>query len=166
MGLSAEFRAKFSAVQIGSNDQGGPEFRPTVESLLQFTNGTGADQADLLFTDTRTVGASTNDDIDLAGVLASAFGATITAAEMVGLLIVNKSTTQTLTVGAGSNPWITWLIATGDGIKIPPRGVFALFSPDAAGLGAVTASTGDILRVANGSGSSADYDIAVLARSA
>lgn len=166
MGLSAEIRAKFSAVQLGSNDQGGPEFRPSIEALLQFTNGTGADQADLLFTDTRTVGASSNDDIDLAGVLASAFGATLTIAEMAAILIVNKSTTQTLTIGGGSNPWISWLIATGDGIKIPPRGVFLLASPDAAGLGTVTAATADILRVANGSGSSADFDIAILARSA
>ncbi|MFZ5674286.1 MAG: hypothetical protein ACOZAM_15095 [Pseudomonadota bacterium] len=166
MGLTAELRLKFKARQTGANDLGTPEFNAALEAFFQFANGTGADQADLLFADSRNVLASSNDDIDLAGSLSSVYGTTITAAEMVALIIKNKSTTQTLTVGAGSNPWISWLIATGDGIKIPPRGAFMLVSPDAAGLGAVVAATGDILRVANGSGSAADYDIAFLARSA
>lgn len=161
---SAELLVKFTANQTGLNDQGNPVFAPELRKLLQFTNGTNADQADLLFTDTRTIAISTNDDIDLAGVLTSAFGAVITNAEIVGLVISNKSLTQTLTVGAGANPWISWLIATGDGIKIPPRGVFVLFSPDAAGLGAVVAGTGDILRIANGAGATADYDLAILGR--
>lgn len=166
MTVTAELRVKFSAVKVGSNDLGNPEQRPSLEKILQFASGVASDQADIVFTDTRTVGISANDDLDLAGVLTDAFGAAITAVEMVGMIIINKSTTQTLTIGAGSNPWITWLIATGDGIKIPPRGVFVLFAPDASGLGTVTAGTGDILRVANGAGFAADYDIALLARTA
>ena len=41
-----------------------------------------------------------------------------------------------------------------------------LAAGDAAGLGAVTAGTGDILRIANSSGATAKFQIAILARSA
>ncbi len=164
---TAELLVKFTANQSGSNDQGNPIFAPELRKLLQFVVGTGANQADLVFTDTRTIAISTNDDVDLSGVLASAFGATITAAEMVGLVIVNKSTTQTLTVGvAGTNPWVTMWAASGDGIKVFPGGVFVNFAPDASGLGAVVGAASDVLRIANGAGATCDYDIAVLARTA
>jgi hypothetical protein len=56
--------------------------------------------------------------------------------------------------------------ATGDGIKVFPGGVFLNFSRDASGLGAVAGGASDVLRIANGSGASATYRIAVLARSA
>lgn len=166
MSLTAELRVKFSAAQIGSNDISNPEFRPFFDKLLQFASGTGADQADIVFADSRNILASGNDDLDLAGVLSGAFGVVITAAEVVGLLVINKSLTQTLSVGGGSNPWAGPWGAAGDIVKIGPRGVLALFSPDANGLGAVVAGTGDILRVANGAGGAADYDIGILARSA
>jgi len=167
MSVTAELRVKFSAVKVGSNDMGNPEHRPVLEKLLQFASGTGADQADIVFTDTRTIAISTNDDIDLSGALADAFGAVVAAAEVVGLIIINKSTTQTLTIGvAGTNPWVTIWAASGDGLKIPPRGVFVLFAPDASGLGAVVAGASDVLRIANGAGATCDYDIALLARTA
>jgi hypothetical protein len=167
MTVTAELRVKFSAVQLGSNDQASPEFRPSIEKLLQFASGTGANQADGVFTDSRSVNASANDDIDLSGALTDALGASVAAAEMVGILIVNNSTTQTLTIGvAGTNPWVTMWAATGDGIKVFPGGVFLNFATDASGLGAVVAGASDVLRVANGSGSAASFDIAILFRTA
>lgn len=166
MSLTAELRVKFSAAQIGSNDISNPEFRPFFDKLLQFASGTGADQADIVFADSRNILASGNDDLDLAGVLTGAFGVVISAAEVVGLLVINKSLTQTLSVGGGSNPWAGPWGAAGDIVKIGPRGVLALFAPDANGLGAVVAGTGDILRIANNAGGAADYDIGILARTA
>lgn len=164
---SAELLVKFNVNQSGSNDLGNPIFSGELRKLLQFVVGTGANQADLVFTDTRTIAISTNDDIDLADVLASAFGSTITIAEMVGIVISNKSTTQTLTVGvAGTFPWVTMWAATGDGIKVFPGGVFCNFAPDASGLGAVVGGASDVLRIANGAGATCEYDIAILARTA
>lgn len=164
---TAQLIVKFTASQSGANDLGTPSFVPTLSKTLAYTNGTAADKADLLFMDERSVNSASNDDIDLAGVLADVYGSTITAAEIVGMIISSAAAnTTTLTIGAGSNPWITWLAATGDGIKVPPGGVFCLFGKDATALGAVTAGTGDILRVANGSGAAATYEIAILGRSA
>lgn len=167
MSVSAELRVKLSTVLTGSNDLGNPEQRAVLEKLLQFATGTGASQADGIFTDTRTVNASTNDDIDLNGALVDALGTSVASAEVVGIVIINKSATQTLTVGvAGTNPWTTMWAASGDGIKVFPGGVFLNFAPDASGLGAVVGGASDVLRIANGSGSSATYDIAVLFRTA
>ena len=167
MTVTAELRVKFSAVKVGSGDLGNPEVRPTLDKLLQFASGVAADQADIVFADTRTVGISANDDIDLSGVLADAFGASIVSAEMVGIIIVNKSTTQTLTIGvAGTFPWVTMWAASGDGIKVFPRGVFVNFAPDASGLGAVVGGASDLLRIANGGGATCDYDLILLARTA
>lgn len=164
---SAELLMKFTANVSGSNDLGNPLFVPELKAQLQFIGGTTADAADIVFTDTRTVASATNDDIDLAGVLTNAFGATITAAEIVGIMIKSaRANTTVLSVGGGTNPWITMFLATGDGIKVFPGGVFVNFAPDASGLGAVTAGTGDILRIANASGAAATYDIVILARSA
>jgi hypothetical protein len=44
--------------------------------------------------------------------------------------------------------------------------VFLLVSPGAAGIGTVTADTGDILRITNGSGANASYKIGLIGRSA
>lgn len=58
-----------------------------------------------------------------------------------------------------------WL-ATGDGIKVFPGGVFCNVAPDANGLGTVTAGTADILRIANPGGAACDYTIGIVARTA
>lgn len=164
---SAELSINFNVNQSGANDLGNPVFAPSLKKLLQFANGVASGQADIVWTDERTVAGSGNDDIDLAGVLTDAFGATITAAEMVGIIIVADSTNaNALNVGAGSNPWFAMFMATGDGIKVFPNGVFVNFGSDASGLGAVVAGTGDILRVANPGGASCKYKIAILARTA
>lgn len=171
MGLnSAELAVRFSAVQTGSNDFGGPDFRPELEAILQFTSGVAANQADILYVDERAFTSSTADDIDLAGVLSNAFGQTITAVEIVGIVIINATkagvrNTVTLSVGAGSAPWFGMFGATGDVIKVPPGGVFCLFAPDASGLGTVTATTADLLTVTPGA-AAGSYQIAILARTA
>lgn len=167
MSLTAELRVKFSSALTGSNDLGNPEQRAVLDKLLQFADGTTANKADGVLTDTRTINASSNDDVDLAGALTNALGAAVAAAEIVGIIIVNRSTTQTLTLGvAGTNPWTAMFAASGDGIKVFPGGVFVNFAPDANGLGAVVGGASDVLRVANGSGSAADYDLVVLYRTA
>ncbi len=94
------------------------------------------------------------EDIDLSGSLTSVVdGTTVSFPIMMGLFIVNHSTTsgQYVTIGAGSNPWITWLTASGDGVRVGPGGFQALWSP-LDGY-AVTGGTGDILRLASAAGS-------------
>ena len=168
MALSATIKASVEFNQSGGADFGPQRFQGQVQSLLQLTTGTAANQADLLYVDERTVASATNDDIDLAGVLVSAFGTTITAVEVVAILLINApldplatANTTNLTLGGATNPVPN--ISSG---AIGPRGVVLLADPDAGGLATVTAGTGDILRVANSSGAAATYQLALVCRSA
>lgn len=174
MPLTSEISLRIRSSQTGTSDFGGPNFMPEFEAIIQLVNGTAANQADILFVDERTVAASSNDDLDLAGVLTNAFGQVITAAEIVAIAVINKpkvataaANTTNLTIGAGTNPIVGYLGGTTPTIgPLRPGGVVLIASPDAAGIAAVTAATGDILRIANSSGAAATYQIAILARSA
>lgn len=171
MTLTATITAKISASLAGDNAYA-DKFTPTIEKIQKLIDGTTANKADLIYADERTIASSSNDDVDLAGSLSDAFGTTITAAEIVAVLIINgpisgTANTTDLTIGGGSNPFLGFLGGTTPTIgPIKPGGVFMISAGDAAGVGTVTAGTADILRVANSSGASATYQIAIIARSA
>ena len=160
--------ARLAWTQTGSNDFGGDVFNSKMEHDAHYTDGTTAGKADILFADTRTITSGGTDDLDLAGSLSNAFGATITAAEVVAIFIKSAAANTTnLTVGVGTNPLSGWLGGTTPTVgPIRPGGVLLRAETDAAGLCAVTAGTGDILRIANASGAAATYQIAILARTA
>ena len=172
MAVTATLVAQFKATQTGANDFGGPIVTPEVSEIISLTNGTSAGMADIVWCDQRTVASASNDDLDLSGVLTDAFGATVTAVELVALLIINgpasgSANTTNLTIGVGTNPVTGFLGGTNPTIgPVRPGSFVFLGSSDAAGFGAITAGTGDILRIANSSGASATYQIAILARSA
>ena len=107
----------------------------------------------------------------LTATIVAALTAKQTAAELVALFIINApisgtANTTDLTIGAGSNPFIGFLGAAHTVGPIKPGGMFMIGAGDAAGIGAVTAGTGDILRVANSAGATANYQIGIVARSA
>ncbi len=173
MTITAQLSVALSVNQAGSNAlSGGPYWSHMFDFAQAFANGTGAGQCDLAYFSERTVASASNDDIDLAGALTDALGATITAAELVTLLLINRqkdgtANTTDLTIGGSSNPIVGFLGGTTPTIgPLKPGAIALLASPGAAGLGAVTASTGDILRVANSAGAQAKYLIGILARSA
>jgi hypothetical protein len=172
MPLSATLVAQIRATQTGANDFGGPSFTPEIQSLISLADGTAAGQANILWADQRAVGTGANDDIDLNGVLTDAFGSTVSAVELVALLVINApktgaANTTNLTIGGGSNPVTGFMGGTTPTIgPIRPGSFVFLGSSDAAGFGAITASTGDILRIANSAGATANYQIAILARNA
>lgn len=167
MTLTAELRATLKATQTGANDFGGPTFKPTIDKILQFASGTGANQADILWADERTIAASSSEDLDLAGVLADAFGATITAAELVAILVVaDAANTNNVVLGDATSP-IPLFGGTNPTFAVKPGGFFFIAAPGAAGQLTVGAGSTDDLKVANSSsGSSVTYKIAILARSA
>lgn len=171
MAVTATLRAALDFTQTGSNDYT-DRLKDVMSKTQSIADGTSANQADLLFVDQRTVASASNDDIDLAGVLSDFNGTTITFAELVALIVINgpktgSANTTDLTIGAGSNPFLGFLGGTTPTVgPIKPGGTFFLFAGDAAGIGTVTAGTGDILRIANSSGASATYQIGILGRSA
>ncbi len=172
MALTSTILARISATFTGTSQVGGQTFAPKLEKVIQTADGTGANQADLIYAAERTVGDGADDDIDLAGVLTDAFGATITSAEGVALLVINQqadgtANTTDLTIGAGTNPWLGFLGGTTPTVgPIKPGGIVLIAAGDAAGIGAITAGTADILRISNSAGAGNTYQIAVIARSA
>lgn len=170
----ADISVKLAASTEGSNAfSGGPHWSGAMEKVFSLTDGTTAGKFDRVYMAERSVAASTNDDIDLSGSLTDPLGTVITAAEIVAIMIVNApqdpedaANVSDLTIGAGTNPFIGFLGATHTIGPIKPGGVFFLGVSNAAGIGTVTAGTGDILRIANGAGGTANYQIGILARTA
>lgn len=132
------------------------------------TSGTGANQADVIFHDQRTIAASGTEDLDLAGTLTGAFGATVTFAR-IKLIVITAAAANTNNVvvgGASSNGFINWVSDATDKVVIRPGGAFCLLAPDATAY-AVTAGTGDLLTVANSSsGTGVTYDVILVGASA
>jgi len=165
-GVTAQVRLSIAASLTGSNDLGSPKLKldDIVESL-ELTPGTDSTgKADLLFSDTRTLAASGTEDLDLAGVLANAFGATITAAEVVLVFIrAAEGNTNNVNVTQPAANGAPIFLAAGDGVAVKPGEYFLFQSRSGA---AVTAGTGDLLTVTNsGAGAAVDYDIVVIGRS-
>lgn len=166
--LTAELVAKIGWLYQDELDLGNVLDVNSLEVTDELASGTAVDQADLIFHDRRTLTASANDDIDLAGSLVDAFGDTLTFAKIKGILIRNRSTTvgDILNIGGGSANFINWIAAAGDIVKLGPGGVFLLWNPSTAGY-AVTATTADILRITEAGGAnSVDYDIVLIGTSA
>lgn len=131
---------------------------------LDLANGSGANQISKVFHDKRTLSASGTEDLDLAGSLTDPLGASLTFTKIRLMLIYAAPANTNLVVvgGAGSNGFITWVGDATDKVKIRPGGLFLATAPDATGY-AVTASTGDLLTVANSSsGTGVTYDIVLL----
>jgi len=137
---------------------------------LLYGTGTGAGLADRVWHDQRTIAASGTDDLDLAGVLVDVFGATVTFARIRAMVVAAASgNTNNVIVGnATTNGFITWVGAAAHTVTVRPGGFLCLANglTDATGY-AVTAGTGDILRIANsGAGTSVTYDIILFGASA
>lgn len=136
---------------------------------VNLATGTGAGKADKVYQGRRTLAASASEDLDLAGVLLDAFGAAITFVRVKGLFIkAATANTNNVVVGAATtNQWATLLNTTGT-LTLRPGASFAVVAGAADATGyAVTASTGDLLKVANsGAGSSVSYDICIIGASA
>jgi hypothetical protein len=95
-----------------------------VEKIEQsFSDGTGADQAQVIFSDTRTLAGSTNESLDLAGGLPHALGGTITFSAIKAIIVKARDTnTGNLRVGAGvANAFQGFFGASAIGNLVTPR---------------------------------------------
>lgn len=164
-GVRANIALSIDATLSGTGDLGDPKQRVLIEKLLAFDPGTAAtDEANILFADQRTLAASANEDLDLAGALANAFGATITAAEIVAILIsaAEGNTNNVNVTRPASNGFAGPFLAAGDGVSVKP-GEFAFFASTSGW--AVTAGTGDLINVANSAaGTPVTYDVLIIGR--
>lgn len=154
------------ATAVNALDLGNVSAPYTVNKRTKLASGTGASQADKLFTDTRTVTASGTDALDLAGSLTDSFGATITFVKLKLVLVrAAAGNTNACRVNRPASNGVPLFLAASDGIDVLPGGTFLWVAPGAGAT--VTAATGDLLNIDNSSsGSSVTYDVVLIGTSA
>lgn len=165
-GVTAEILVDIKASLSGANDLGTPRLGiDRITKLIQLSAGTDAvNKANIMFADQRTIAASGNEDLDLAGSLADAFGATIAAAEVIAIYVfaAAANTNNVNITRPASNGFAGPFLAAGDGISVKP-GEYALLVSQTGW--AVTAGTGDLLNLSNSSsGTGVTYDVLIIGR--
>lgn len=168
MGLTATLQISLAATLSKALDLLTAEPPLSYNKTFTITNGTGANQADKMFHDQRTLSASATENLDLAGVLADLFGDTITLARIKALIVYAApgNTNDVLVGGAAANQWLSWVGDATDVVKVKPGGILVLVAPDATGY-VVAGGTADQLKIANSAGStSVTYDIVIVGASA
>ncbi len=145
-------------------DVGGASYPLNFGQNLNFTNGSGANQASSVFTDTRTLAASATENLDLSGSLQDAYNNIIAFTKIKALLIVADpaNVNNVVVGGAASNAFASIFGATTHTTIVKPGGFVCWGAPDAAGY-AVTDATADLLKIANSAGgSSVNYTIIII----
>lgn len=163
MTLTAQISQKISGEFVSDLDVNSAKYPFSYSANFTFADGTGANQANQIFTDERTISASGDEDLDLAASLSDAFGNTITFTKIKAILIkADADNTNNVEVTRESTNGVPLFMAAGDGIALTPGASFSAVFPDADGV-AVTASTGDLLNIANSSsGTSVTYTIVII----
>lgn len=167
MALTTKITARINATQTAANDLGTSSFPMAYSQVVSLLDGTAANQADLMFSDQRTLTASSNEDLDLAGSLSGAFGATLNFAKIKAIAVYAASgNTNNVQVGpATTNGFLGPFADASDQLDIPPGGQILLTAP--VNGWTVTATTGDLLNIANSAaGTSVTYDIVLIGTSA
>jgi hypothetical protein len=129
---------------------------------LQFEDGSGAGQASKMFSARRSINASSNDDIDLSGALVNDMGDPVVFTAIKAILVRHVSGGNAAVIGgAATNPFVGPFGAGTHTIAVPVGGEMLIANPTAGGW-TVTAGTGDLLRIANGAGSTLVVDVTII----
>lgn len=165
MTQTAEFRISAKATQVDAPDGGSLKYECAINVSETLADGTTLGKADRVFRDTRTLASNTSENLDLAGGLTDQKGAAITFAKIKAVVITaaDGNTTKLSVGGAASNGAKLWFADLTDIEELLHGDSCAHFSE--AGW-PVTASTADILKIANASGAAATYDIMIIGTSA
>lgn len=162
MSVTAKFSVTLQASESRSADLESAGSSTTLNASTTFANGNGLNQADLVWSDERSLASAATEDIDVVGGLTNLFGA-ITPTKVKGLAFkTDVANTTSLTFSRPAANGVPWLGAASDALAaLPPGGWFAMCVPSAAGL-TVAAGTADLITVTNGSGATATYQVGLL----
>lgn len=159
--LTSQITAIIAGTMTDDLDLSDPEDALSYTVTDSMANGTAAEQANERWHDRRTL-AATSENLDLAGGLTNWKGETITFTKIKTIFIYNRAPTTgyNLTVGAaGAAPFVNWVGGATHTMIIGPEGFDFRHSP-IDGY-AVTAGTGDILKIDSGA-NAITYDIILI----
>lgn len=138
----------------------------TEQQVMNLTDGTGANKADLIYTKKTTIGAGASTNYDLIGTLTDIFGDTINMVALKVIFFKNTGTTQLSIGDAAGTPIATIMEAATDRLNIEAGGFALLAAPTAAGYAAV-AGASDVLAVNEEGGASAGaYEMVLIGATA
>jgi len=165
--LTSRVQVLIHATQVVPLDLSAAESVLNLMNILDLANGTGANQADVLWSDTRTLTASQSEDLDIiGGGLTDPFGVTFAPARIKAIMISSaKSNLNDMTLfGDALGP--AFLNTAATTMTLAPGGVFLLTDPSATAY-PVGAGATDIIQIANAAGvNSISYSIVILGCSA
>lgn len=167
MALSTRVQFSLDAQLTSALDLGVASLPIKVARDFVWSSGTGANAADRIFADQRTVGASATDSLDLSGSLADGIGGTAVFAKVKGLIVyAAPGNVNNVVVTRPASNGVPLFSAAGDAFPLRPGALFLWLSPDATAV-AVTAGTGDLVDFVNSAaGTSVIYDVIILGTSA
>lgn len=167
MSLNASIRSTIAITRSVAGDIETASSRIDTADALTYNDGTGAGQANLVWSDRRTLAPSANESLDLAGSLSGLLGAANFAAVKFIKISAAPGNANNVVVSRPASNGVPFVDADEKVCPdIRPGGKFEWGSPDAAGV-VVTPSTGDLLNIAN-SGGTTDvvYDIVIIGNAA
>lgn len=160
--LSAKITTSIVGRQTAALDLSSVQDNIARSYVQEYADGTGADQAQQMFSDTRALAGSAAESLDLAGGLASALGGNITFTAIKEIIIVAaEANAGNIRVGrVVANGFVGPFDQTAGslGVTVPPGGRIHLSNPGAGGWG-VTGGTADLLRIENLDAAGVSYDI-------
>jgi hypothetical protein len=132
---------------------------------MALANGTGANQADKIYTlKEQVIADGATLSIDLKGSLTDALGAAFTPSKLRAVVICSVSTNTTALTLFGDVNGVPVLNTAATTSTLTPAGCFVKTDASAAGI-AVTAGTGDLLKIVNGAGAAAKVDVVLIGTS-
>ncbi len=164
----AEAHSSTIALTINATQQNAVDLNTVKDVLAEswsmaLTNGIGANKAENMFHDKRTIAASGTDSLDVSGGITNQFGVSLTFTK-IKLIAIRALAANTNDVGIArpASNGLPFMEAASDKTVRKPGGIFLHTDPSAAGI-PVTAGTGDLIDITNeGGGTSVDYEIIII----
>jgi hypothetical protein len=132
---------------------------------ISLASGTGANQADIAYSQSATIAGGGALSLDMKGTLLDAFGAAFTPAKLKAVLVYSRPTNTTDCTVLGDPAGVPILSDLAATFTLKPGGLFLFVVPGASGI-AVTPTTGDIVKITNAAGASAVVDVVLIGTSA
>lgn len=156
MTINLAIMARIRGTLSQSGDGGTASLPVNVGQELALADGSAADQANAIYIDAFSIAASGSPNIDLAGGgLTDRLGNALnfTAVKAI-LLIADRTNTNNVVLGNGTNPFVGPFGAGSNTLSVEPGGQILLATRSAAGW-AVAGGSADVLKLANSGGGSA-----------
>jgi hypothetical protein len=166
MPLSTVIDANLSASLTAALDLVTASAPLALSTRVTMPTGTATGQADLCWSDNRTVAGSGTDALDLAGTLVGNLGGVLTIVKLKAVLVrAAAANVNPVRINRPASNGVPLFLAASDGIDVLPGGLFLWVAPGAGVT--VTPATGDLINIDNGgAGTSVTYDVVLIGTSA